>query len=101
DPPTIEPARRDAFARLELVRLADLFCGAGLPAEAGPPIRRLAERAEGDPGELTLTLELAVRCGRLDLATALGRAPVREGRVDPLLAFPVPRLDGFLRPDGG
>ena len=97
--PRIDPAARRAFAAEELVRLAEAFCRAGVTAEAGPPIRRLAERAEADPSRLTLALELATRCGRLDLATALGRAPVRDGRVDPLLAFPVPRLDGFLRPE--
>jgi len=99
-PFAIDPAVRRAFATDELVRLAEAFCRAGVTAEAGPPIRRLAERGETDPARLTLALELAIRCGRLDLATALGRAPVREGRVDPLLAFPVPRLDGFLRSEG-
>ncbi len=96
-----DPGLRRAFAGKELVRLAEIFCRAGAVSEAGPPIRRLAEEAENDPPRLALALELAVRCGRLDLATALGRAPVRDGRVDPLLAFPVPRLDGFLRPRNG
>lgn len=97
----IEPALHKAFAGKELVRLAEAFCRAGAASEAGPPIRRLAEEAEDDPPRLALALELAVRCGRLDLATALGRAPVRDGRVDPLLAFPVPRVDGFLGPPDG
>jgi soluble lytic murein transglycosylase len=100
-PPPIEPALRQAFAGKELVRLAEAFCRAGVATEAGPPIRRLAEEAENDPARLSLALELAVRCGRLDLATALGRGPVRDGRVDPLLAFPVPRLDGFLGSPSG
>jgi soluble lytic murein transglycosylase len=93
-----DPAARRAFARDELVVLAEAFCAAGLAGEAGPAIRRLAEDAEPDPARLGLVLELAARCGRLDLATALARAPVRDGRADPLLAFPVPRVDGFLAP---
>lgn len=97
-PAAIDASSRRAFSGRELVRLAELFCRAGAAAEAGPPIRQLAEAAGADPVGLALALELAVRCGRLDLATAIGRAPVREGLVDPILAFPVPRLDGFLQP---
>ncbi len=95
-PPLVE-----AFTADERVRLARLFCRAGTIGPAEPPIRKLAEDAEGDPPQLALVLDLAIRCGRLDLATALGRGPVREGLVDPLLAFPVPRIDGFLEPPEG
>lgn len=89
---------RRTFGEQELVVLAEAFCGAGASDAASPIIRRLGQDAESDPSRLALVLELALRCGRLDLAASLGRAPVREGRVDPLLAFPVPRLDGFLQP---
>lgn len=97
-PPAADAAARRAFARNELVVLAEIFCAAGAAGEAGPAIRRLAEDAEADTARLGLVLELAVRCGRLDLATALARGPVRDGRADLLLAFPVPSVDGFLRP---
>lgn len=97
-PTATDAAARRAFAKLELVRLAETFCRAGVASEAGPPIRRLAEDAAAEPARLALVLELAAGCGRLDLATALARGPVREGAADPLLAFPIPRLDGFVRP---
>lgn len=90
---------RAAFKKLELVALTELLCRAGAAEEVGPPIRRLAQDYAQDGTRLALVLELASWCGRLDLATALGRTPVREGRIDPALAFPIPRLDGLLRPE--
>lgn len=87
-----------AFGEQDLVVLAEAFCAAGASDAASPVIRRLGQDAENDPSRLALVLELALRCGRLDLAASLGRAPVRDGKIDPLLAFPVPRLDGFLQP---
>ncbi|MCS6879668.1 MAG: lytic transglycosylase domain-containing protein [Geminicoccaceae bacterium] len=98
-PPTPDAETRAAFKKLELVSLTELLCRAGAPEEVGPPIRRLAQDSGDDGPRLALVLELALACGRLDLATALGRAPVREGRIDPALAFPIPRLDGLLEPN--
>lgn len=94
-------ATQRAFAKDSLAVLTQAFCAAGQEDVIGPLVRGLADSAEQAPERLGLALDLALRCGRPDLAVRIGRAPVRDGRADIARGFPVPAVKGFIAPDPG
>ena len=97
---TIREGSRRAFAAQRVVVLAEALCLAGASREITPFVRRLMDDLDQDREGLTLTLDLAFRCGRPDLGVALGRAAARDGRVDITMGFPIPELRGFFAAAG-
>ncbi|MDF1586273.1 lytic transglycosylase domain-containing protein [Marinimicrococcus flavescens] len=88
----VPAARRDAFAKLPLVRLTTRLCVTGITGDAALFLRKLAADAGQDTVALELVADLAAACGRPELVVSIGKAASREGALDPAAAFPVPEL---------
>lgn len=79
-PITVSPVQRQTFEQAELTRLVIMLDQIGAEDTVRALLRHMA-RSYHDPGLLTLTAQLAMRLGRLDLAVYTGREAIKTGVI--------------------
>lgn len=90
-------AERVAFEAKEVTRVAHMLIAARAADHLDPFLHALSNQAEG-AGEIGMVAELAVAGGRPSLLARVGRRAAFEGKVYDPAAFPVPRIEGLLKP---
>jgi soluble lytic murein transglycosylase len=98
--PAPSAARRAAFEDQELVQVVRLLLDAKAERRARPFVLALAAAAE-DAAGISLLAELLADAARPDLVALAGRYGAYYGRLDEAAAFPIPALDGLVRPPPG
>jgi soluble lytic murein transglycosylase len=86
-------AAQQALLARPPARLGEALCGLKDGAVARPFFRHLGATTESGDG-LSAVVALAQSCGRADLALAAARAA--DGVIEPHMAYPLPRVRGFL-----
>jgi soluble lytic murein transglycosylase len=99
-PPPAGARLRAQFDAKELVRVVRLLIEVDATAQLNPFLTRLADLA-GSPAEVGLVADLAAESGRPHLITQVGRFAAYYGHVNEAAAFPIPDLEGLVRPPPG
>ncbi|MGH1477162.1 MAG: transglycosylase SLT domain-containing protein [Geminicoccales bacterium] len=88
---------RAAFDSSEVARVARMLIAAGASNHLDVFLRALSNHAE-TAAEMSMITDLAVAGGRPALLVQIGRKAAFKGKVYDAAAFPVPRIDGLLKP---
>lgn len=97
-----EPTRteRAAFDGSEVARVARMLIAANAANYLDVFLPALSSQAKTG-AEIGMIAELAVASGRPGLLAKIGRKAAFKGKVYASAAFPVPRIDGLLKPAAG
>ncbi|MEM9624712.1 MAG: lytic transglycosylase domain-containing protein [Pseudomonadota bacterium] len=98
-PPTILPSdsERAAFEAKEVAAVARMLIAVDSRRYLDDFLGELTESAE-TAAEIGMVAEYANAAGRPALLARLGRSAAFEGKVHERTSFPVPRIEGLLRP---
>lgn len=89
---------RAAFESSELAAVARMLIAVGDQRYLDHFLKTLAENAE-TPQEIGMIAEYANAAGRPTLLARLGRSAAFDGKVHEQTAFPIPEIEGLLKPN--
>ncbi|MGI9486334.1 MAG: lytic transglycosylase domain-containing protein [Geminicoccaceae bacterium] len=90
-------SERAAFEAKEIAAVARMLIAAGSQPYLDDFLGALAESAE-TAAEIGMVAEYANAAGRPTLVARLGRSAAFDGKVHEKTSFPIPRIEGLLRP---
>ncbi len=96
--PSPTESERAAFEAKEIAAVARMLIAVGSQHYLDDFLGELAKSAE-TAAEIGMVAEYASAAGRPTLLARLGRTAAFDGKVHEKTSFPIPRIEGLLRPD--